>query len=278
MAQNLAKLQLTKRIKGFYAFDDVPPPGLPSVTTILGDVVAKPALIPWAAGQERETCVETAANMWEEMAGKITMSRSAFITSMGQRLGKTKQHQRKLAKAADIGSDVHRHVEYALRSAAGQVIEPPTPIATEEGQKAFANFLRWYAQRTIRPIFFEQVVRNVAMGYAGTLDLFAETDLRDYPLVIDWKTAKGIYFESAVQTALYAEALRSMGHAPQKVGAMVVRLPKTGTAEVQPKIYSPEEVDYYVETGRAIIKTWHSMRRWANDAGYTKGDDAEEAA
>lgn len=266
--ENLEQYQKAKRKKGFYAFDDVPDPGLPSVTTLL-QIVNKPLLVNWAAKVEREAAIDTAASMWEEMSGKVDLSRSGFITSMNSRMGKTKQHQRKLAAAGDIGTAVHKHVEYILRTSAGQVVGTPEPLASPEARDALSNFLQWNAKHTIKPILFEQVVRHLPNYYAGTLDLYAEIpELAAYPLVIDWKTAKGIYFESAVQTSMYAAALKWMGHAPGKVGALVVRLPKSSTESVETKLYTPEEVDHYAEVGNHVVALWQAQRDWTTGQGY----------
>ena len=266
--ESLEFLQKSRRKKGYYAFEDVPDPGCPSVTTLL-QVVSKPLLVNWAAKVERDACLDVASSMWEEMNGKVQVSKAGFVTSMEGRLGKAKQHAKKLAAAGDIGTAVHKHVEYTLRSAAGQVVEAPEPLTSVEARDAFQNFLEWYAKNTIKPILFEQVVRHLPHNYAGTLDLYAEIpEIAPYPLVIDWKTAKGIYFESAVQTAMYADALKWMGHAPGKVGSLVVRLPKSSREKVETKLYTPDEVDHYAEVGRSVCKLWQAQLDWTEGHGY----------
>src|SRR5262245_61701239 len=74
----------------------------PSVTTIL-NVLNKPALVPWAAAQERTATMETAADLYADLHGSAQLPRSMFLTTLEARLGKTKAHVKQLAKAADIG-------------------------------------------------------------------------------------------------------------------------------------------------------------------------------
>src|SRR5690348_12313582 len=85
---------------------------LPSVTSILR-VVAKPALVTWAARVERALVVEAAANLHEDLPpGGVKMSRPAYIASLLRRVGSQQAHQRALAKAGDIGSQVHARIEW----------------------------------------------------------------------------------------------------------------------------------------------------------------------
>ena len=64
-----------------------------SVTSILG-VIAKPALINWAANKERELVTEAAADFYLDLPlDAARMSRPAFLASLSARLGKTKAHQ-----------------------------------------------------------------------------------------------------------------------------------------------------------------------------------------
>src|SRR5262245_44605294 len=64
----------------------------PSVTTILGAAIAKPALIHWAAKEERVAVSETAADLYADLYGSSQLPRAMFLTTLEHRLGKTKAH------------------------------------------------------------------------------------------------------------------------------------------------------------------------------------------
>src|SRR6185295_4143635 len=78
-----AALKGVKRQDGpsgrFYLVDGEP---LPSVTHIL-QVIGKPALINWAANQERTLVIEAAADLYEDVAKLAKqLPRSAYITTL----------------------------------------------------------------------------------------------------------------------------------------------------------------------------------------------------
>src|SRR5262245_55588082 len=63
----------------------------PSVTTILG-VINKPALVPWAAREERTATAEAAADLYAELRTSPPLPRSMYLLALEQRLGTTKAH------------------------------------------------------------------------------------------------------------------------------------------------------------------------------------------
>jgi predicted RecB family nuclease len=209
----------TESYKG--RFYHTPQGDFPSVTTILG-AVGKPALIQWAANEERAFVMETAANLYEDIHGTPKMERVTFLSTMLTRLGKEKAHQRALAKAGAIGSQVHALIEWTLRA---QLCEKPgpSPAITEKGMWAFSVFQKWAKSVSLKPILIEQTVWSATHGYAGTLDLLAEVEGK--LTVIDWKTGKRVYPEAHLQNAAYRHALREMGHSDAEQG-IIVRLPK----------------------------------------------------
>src|SRR5262252_8519757 len=95
----------------FYLVDGEP---LPSVTHILS-CISKPALINWAANQERTLVSEAAADFYEDCAKLPTpLPRTAWLTTLQSRIGKAKAHQKELAKAGEIGTQVHGLIEWTL--------------------------------------------------------------------------------------------------------------------------------------------------------------------
>jgi hypothetical protein len=219
----------------------------PSVTTILS-AINKPALVGWAAKEERLACSEAAADLYAELTGQPQLPRSMYQLALEQRLGKTKAHVKALAKAAEIGTQVHGMIEWTLRQALGLHVGPE-PALVEAAQWGFMAWQDFAKEVALAPQFIEQTVFSRTHVYAGTLDLVAT--LRAQALLarlsrqgdvepalaawlegretvtacIDFKTGKAIYGEAHLQSVAYQRALAEMGHG-RVDGGLIVRLPK----------------------------------------------------
>lgn len=195
-----------------------------SVTTVLS-CIGKPALIQWSANVERELVIEAAANLYEDLAETPRMARPSYITTLTDRLGKEKAHQRLLNKAGEVGSQVHKLIEWTLRAKLCQK-QGPSPAITDKAMWAFSVFERWAKDVDLKPLLIEQTVYSKKYQYAGTLDLLAEVEGK--LTIVDFKTGKAVYPEAHIQVGgAYMHALREMGHAhgePQQ--GIIVRLPK----------------------------------------------------
>lgn len=222
----------------------------PSVTTIL-NVINKPALIPWAAREERLATSEAAAELYTELHGKQQLPRSMYLLALEQRLGATKAHVKALAKAADIGSAIHGKIEWTLKRSLGQRVGPE-PVLEDAALWGFMAYEDWAKAVGLRPRFIEQTVFSRQHAYAGTMDLLADLDARallgmlerqgpvgadlaawltarsTVTALIDFKSSKQIYGESFLQSAAYQKALIEMGHG-RPDGGLIVRLPKVTT-------------------------------------------------
>lgn len=225
-AERIATKEKPKRVDGpsgrFYRIDDLE---LPSVTHILG-CIGKPALINWAANQERTLVSEAAADLYLDLCAiPKPMPRTAYLTTLQARVGKTKAHQRELAKAGEIGTQVHKLIEWNLRRALKQEAGPE-PRVIEDAQWAFMSWQDWATSVSLKPIFIEQTVFSKAHGYAGTMDLLAEVS--GVLTLVDFKTGKAIYAEAHLQNVAYQAALIEMGHVSPAAGC-IVRLPKVQT-------------------------------------------------
>lgn len=235
----------------FYAIpnDDGTTTRMPSVTTIL-QAIAKPALVHWAASQERQLVSEAAADLYADLAASPQLPRSMYALALEQRLGKTKAHVKALAKAGDIGSQCHAAVEWALKAQLLGVAAGVAPPMVDAARLAFGAFQDWARAVALTPHAIEQTVFSRTHGYAGTMDLLATLDARalltllerqgaiDASLgdwlrardtvtaVIDLKTGKQVWPESFIQVVAYQRALAEMGHG-RVDGGLIVRLPKT---------------------------------------------------
>ena len=213
----------------------------PSVTNILS-VIGKPALVNWAAKTEREMVIRAAAALYEDLPTAPKMSRLAYTTTLTNRLGHEKAHEKELAKACEIGSEAHALIEWNLRRELGQRVGPQ-PIISDKATWAFMAYEDWRKTVGLRPVMIEQTLWSRTHEYAGTLDLCGDVGSVQALAVIDWKTGKAIYEEALLQNAAYVQALIEMGHAPAgSVFGMIVRLPKVETdPDFEVRVIQPEE-------------------------------------
>lgn len=175
-----------------------------AVTKVLGDVLAKPALVRWAA-------IGAASNVLEDPL-RFDTAEKAY---------RGIYHKRD--EAAERGSTVHSLVESIAMG--GSVRVDSLPDGWRGYGQAFEEFCRVW-----RPEFshIEVNVYNHTLHYAGTSD--ARAKLADgYWYWLDWKTSKGIYNEAHLQLAAYRNC--------------EFWLPKAGDKYLAPQAQPMPEVD-----------------------------------
>lgn len=222
----------------------------PSVTTILG-VIAKPALVKWAANTERELVMDVAAQVYESLAGKV-ISKPSFEAAVNGRLGAARSHQIQMAHAASIGSLVHARIEWEMRTQLGLkgLKEPTVPeqevgadgqVTEHPAHVAYQAYRKWREAHDVRPVAVEQIVWSHKYGYAGTVDWVGY--VADQLTLADWKTAAGVYDEMRLQVAAYRQAWIEMGHGVPPLGGYLLRLPKTPNDTFEPHVIPWSEQD-----------------------------------
>lgn len=233
----------------FYPVDDRQ---LPSVTEILR-CIGKPALIQWAAKEERNLVIEVATDLYEDAHGTPKMSRPTYVATLDARIGKLRANQRLLQKAGEIGAQVHALIEWNLRRLLGQKVGPE-PRVEDKAQWAFMAWEDWAKKVALKPLLIEQTVFSLLHGYAGTMDLLAMVE--DVLTLVDFKSGKAIYAESFLQNVAYQVALAEMGHGPAEAGC-IVRLPKN---ESDPafEVQAAPAVSELFPTFLAVKQVW----RW----------------
>ena len=190
---------------------------LPSVTTIL-DIIAKPALGPWYAKEERRY-FETA--MLEVLSRPGARDPEYVLAAVAQAVTGVKAADREKQKAAAIGTAVHAGIEWALRRHLGEDAGP-APHLPEAAAWAVESWKDWARSVNLEPLAIERTVYCLACGYAGTLDLYAR--VKGVLTVLDWKSGKAIYPEAFLQNLAYRHAATRAG-LPSTQG-LIVRLPK----------------------------------------------------
>lgn len=225
---------------------------VPSVTTVL-EIINKPALVHWAASQERKLCLDAAVETFAQVEnssfvpdGEGTLHYELapkFRDLMAERLGNFKAHQQATRKAADIGTELHAAIERWILERLGRSVGP-VPQLSEPALLAFMGFEDWAKSVSFQPLAAEIMVFDPYQGYAGTLDWIARID--GTLTVGDWKTGKAVYTEAYLQNAAYVSALRKqcrLGDEP--VQGAIVRFPKSlddvGEQPFEVKIIKPEE-------------------------------------
>lgn len=158
---------------------------VPSVTTLIGDGLPKPALTKWAA----RTVANLAVDEWDELAGMP-------ISERLKRLEAAPWTDRD--RAAVRGTEVHKLAE---RLVAGEEVD--VPDALHGHVDACVKFLDDW---NVQPVVVERPVFSRRWRYGGRPDLFATLgDGRR--LLIDWKTNRsGPFGDTAFQLAGYRYA------------------------------------------------------------------------
>ena len=152
----------------------------PSVTTILNSL-PKHALKNWAAKMVATFAVDNQALI-------SMMDRDEAIDWL------KREPLRSTQRAANLGSAIHHAID-------NDTIEPD--------EHAAAYLQQWrHFNDAHQPTYeaSELTVYNRNVGYAGTLDAIITSPRTGCRYVLDWKTGKGVYPESALQLAAYAHA------------------------------------------------------------------------
>jgi hypothetical protein len=216
----------------------------PSVTTILGAAMPKPALKSWAAKMVAEYAFDHRSS-WE------TLGRDAAVDLL------KREPLRMTTKAADLGSAVHAAAEaYAKRQA-----PPHWPAEIAPHMQQFARFVDDYHPR-FRAL--EATVYNRSQGYAGTTDFIAEID--GLTLLGDTKSGKAIYPEVALQLAAYRNG-EFVGR-PDGSEAAIPPLNGTVVLHLTPTDYALREVRTDTEIYLAFL-TALEMYEWHRDIAST---------
>lgn len=167
-----------------YRLDGKPVRG---VTGLIGAGIPKDNLIPWAA---------EVAGTWamDHLAELPVMERDTAIQTM-------RMAWRAVRDSAGVTGTAVHHLAEQL-STTGEVDAPDELAGYVEG---FAEFLDDWQ---ITPVLTERPCGNRTHHYGGTFDLLATSPyLAGGKLVqIDLKTSKGVYGETALQTAAYSRA------------------------------------------------------------------------
>jgi hypothetical protein len=125
--------------------------------------------------------------------------------------------------------------------------------------KVAEQFLR---EHKPEPIGVEVTVYSPLMGYAGTCDLPCR--IGELTWLLDWKTSKGVYGETALQLAAYALAERAIIDGEDMWALWMEKDPRLGVVHLTPTGYTlwrvTTEMDVLRAAWRALLKVHGWMK------------------
>jgi len=197
------------------------------VTTIIG-VLAKPALIQWAANEAVKYIKANLSYKRMKLLRKgLVVVKSSIIDEAA------KAHTRKKEAAGEHGTDTHALVEDYVKWCIS------TPNIRNEWQQVellkylpIKKFIDWAVENVDHFLFAERQMYDKELFVAGTADFaYIGKDGRKY--MTDFKTSSGIYgIDYWLQVAAYRMLAEGEGDEAYD-GATVVRMGKDGSFEVQ---------------------------------------------
>lgn len=238
-----------------YKLDGRPVTG---VTTLIGGGVPKPALVYWAG--------KVVAEYVEANPQDVEALRNDPEKDLVRELAGLPAKQRD--EAGVRGTAVHDHAEVLHQT--GEAVDVPEElIPYVEG---YAEFLD---QWQITTLLTERPCANRKDWYAGKFDLFCTSPFLagGKPVQIDLKTSKGVYGETALQTAAYAKAEFYIDEdgtehpLPEIAATYVAHVTPDGTA-LYALASTPEEIDAHYRMFLAAAYTHKTAK--ARDAIITE--------
>ena len=208
---------------------------IPSVTTVLG-IIAKPALVNWAAG----ICADTIGEAWEPGRSYDEVEIQAIIEA-----GR-KSHWQKKVDAGFTGTFVHKLVEQYIK---GEQVAMPV---NENLKRSFETFLTWVKEHEVKFLLSEQQIYSREHNYTGTLDFVCKIDGKMY--VGDLKTSKAIYkTEYGSQIAAYKLARQEEFPEEKYAGGLLIRI---GKEDGDFEFWQFEDDTLYRDTFLAALKLY----------------------
>jgi hypothetical protein len=222
-----ALIEFEERLTGFRAYWYTgPTPGakrerLPSVTTILGEIMPKYALLDWYEARGAEAALFLARRGLLDHVEPVDAIEAIRENGMGAK--SSAKH------ASDRGKRIHKILEvYALTGAVPNPADYP-----EEDRGYIKGLIRWIlkADPQVRDSGgVERLVCDGERGYAGRLDLRCCVYGMSDDFIVDLKTNRKarLYPSASLQVAGYHQADVKCGAAPA-LGGLLVAVGPDGT-------------------------------------------------
>jgi cytochrome c2 len=203
------------------------------------DIIAKPALVNWAAN----TAVEY-------LEGLIKPGMILDEVQLLNLFKDAKQaHRVKKENAGNLGSLLH---DWISRYIKGE--NPPTPI-NEGLHKSVEKFKKWEVDNNVKFLKSEQPIYSRKYDYAGTLDFICTIDGELY--LGDVKTSSAIYDTYWMQVAAYRQARMEEFPGENYIGQAIIRIGKDGSFAFA----KSQDFDKYFEAFRLAFELSNQLER-----------------
>ena len=212
MATNVAQIGLARNEKHEYFLDGKGP--ITSVTTVIKIVDKSGPLVGWAKRITAEAAVRHADKLPEWVADFGEDGAVSMLTKASNVIRD---------KAANAGSDIHQFAEAIVR---GEDVVVPEELAPY-----VASYRKWLADFEPEFLAAEEMVYS-HHGYAGTFDAIAR--IAGEVWMLDYKTSKGVYEETALQLAAYANA-DFIGRAGDPLRYGIPEVEQYGVVHIRPE-------------------------------------------
>lgn len=185
------------------------------VTSVLGKVLNKPALMMWPMNESlkytREQLVDGVSYTAEKIKKILDESSKAYT--------------KKSDKGKDVGSLIHAAIEAYLLEEEHEV--------PEDAKKPLESFIKWFEEVEPKVLDVERIIYSQKLDYAGTFDSLLEIDgktvLCDVKSTNSSRSApNGIYPEMFLQLGAYSYALHEEDKEAGIQDLMIIRVSKTG--------------------------------------------------
>lgn len=221
---------------------------LTGCTTIL-KVIAKPALIQWAANcavnyiKDNFPSFEELTKNWKALDDVLEQARKA--------------HTRKKEKAGDYGTKTHETIEFLIKEAIRTGEGIITGFNTDtEADKSIKNFVAWAQLNKVKFLESEKGIYSESLFLGGIVDFICEIDGGVW--VGDIKTSgSGIYPENFAQIAGYQIMLQEMGLYPEIKGYVVLNLKENGEMNEKRSVSNEENKKLFL----AALEIYRQMER-----------------
>ncbi len=213
------------------------------VTSVLG-IIAKPALVYWAAGKAAEFVdANLPVNQPLDEVEKKRLVEGAKTA-----------HRSSLKDAADIGTLFHEYVEKYIKG------EKPTKPKNKMLKVATENFHKWVDSNHVEFKSSERKILSLKHRYCGTCDFTAKVNGKN--VVGDLKTSSGVWNEYWLQLAAYKGAL--LEEYPQFTidHTLILRCGKDGSFEV--KELNDFETNFKAFLSALELYRWEKQTKFFN--------------
>lgn len=265
---------------------------LPSITNVVG-VLDKPALVPWAAGKERDAAIAAAKRLRAEGAFASGITDEEFDAIFREAMGSAKAHVKELESAGAIGTSIHEQIERGLRKemdlpAFKRGASTLSEASKEAARTAYASYEEWKVKSQFKPRMIEQMVYSLEHGYAGTFDVLGDHLIEingaygpeRYVSITDWKSSSALYLSAHFQISAYRQAVLEMElHDPAvPLNGLLVRLPKDARdPTIEVRFVSEAEMIEYFKGFMACRLLWQAVQDYESKYPWQKRKKAAAA-